>query len=109
MPTYTVHVVIPFRTPAGRELETDEHDIILEDPPQPKANLELNVLRFGRRMRVPLNLTTVDAEGRPWPDGTRFEITWPNGVELPPDNVEVASVERPDGTSMQVVKEIYRG
>ena len=32
---------------------------------------------------------------------------WPDGIELEPDHLEVASVERADGSAVQVVKEIY--
>ena len=59
-------------------------------------------------MRVPLNVPSIDAAGAPLADGARIEITWPGGVEVPPEHTEVASVERADGQAMQVVKEIYR-
>jgi hypothetical protein len=109
MPTYTVRVRIPFRTPAGRALDTHEQEIILQDPPTPLASLSLNVHRYGRRMRVPINVPTIDASGAALPDGTSFEVTWPGGIEVAPDAIEVASVARPDGPGVDIVKEIYRG
>ena len=108
MPTYTIRLRMPFRTPAGRALDTYEQDIVLENPPA-RARLALDVRRYGRRYILPINIGTVDASGTPLANGTIFEITWPSGVEIAPDITEVASVARPDGTAVDVLKEIYRG
>ena len=108
MPTYTIHVRIPFRTPAGRELDLHDQKIVLENPPVPLASLALTVRRHGRRVHVPIRVPTIDSTGAPLPDGTHFDITWPEGVELAPDTTEIATVARSDGTPIGVIKEIYR-
>jgi hypothetical protein len=108
MPTYTVKIRIPFRTPAGRELDTHEQDITLTDPARPRASFVVTLTRYGRKMNFPINIPTTGEDGEPLPDGTRFEIDWPGGVEIPPDHIEVASLERADGSDLQIVKEIYR-
>jgi hypothetical protein len=108
MATYSIHVRVPFRSPAGRDLETYETEFIIQDPPQPQASLAINLNRYGRSLRIPVTIPTVDASGEPLPDGTRFELDWPGGVEVPPDHTELATVERADGAAVQVVKEIYR-
>lgn len=71
------------------------------------ASLMLSVQRYGRVLRAPLNIPTVDENGEALSDGTVIAVDWPDGVELEPDHVEVASVERADGAAVQVVKEIY--
>jgi hypothetical protein len=106
---YVVRVSIPFRTPAGRDLEPYEEEIVLRNPPVPLASLSFNINRYGHVFRFPLNIRTISAAGKPLPDGSIITVEWPGGIELAPEHTEIATVARADGEAVQVVKEIYRG
>lgn len=107
MRSYPVRLTLLFRTSRGAALDSKEVELVLIDPPVPAASLTLPVRAYGRTFLAPVTIPTVDANGSPYPDGTRFDVEWPSGIEVPPGSVEVATVERDGVPPMRVFKEVY--